>query len=160
MSMIIPVTRCATPPAPVVSCGRGASTTNHSPSNLTPVVASAAITGFGSVYVNGPHFRTSSAIIRKNGKTVEHSRLAVREIARVKGPKGDADNTGIELTGSNSTLQVLGTAASLYTAARVLPVVGREDLRRRTRRSESGSTCTKKNHRCRSHTTDAGLNYA
>jgi len=107
-------------------------------------VASAAITGFGSVYVNGPHFRTSSAIIRKNGKTVEHSRLAVREIARVKGPKGDADNTGIELTGSNSTLQVLGTAASLYTAARVLPVVGREDLRRRTRRSESGSTCTKK----------------
>jgi len=36
------------------------------------------ITGFGSVYVNGVHFQTTRATIRKNGQVVAQSALKVR----------------------------------------------------------------------------------
>jgi len=45
------------------------------------------ITGFGSIYVNGVHFKTTSATIRKNGQVVAQSALRVGEIARIKARK-------------------------------------------------------------------------
>jgi len=64
-------------------------------SGTTPLIATGTITGFGSIYVNGIHFQTTSAMIRKNGQTVDQSQLAVGEVARIKGSKDDADNTGV-----------------------------------------------------------------
>src|SRR6267142_5011828 len=68
MSKIIPSVLAATLAALIVACGGSGSSSNMS--NLTPVLATGTITGFGSIYVNGVHFQTSSATIRKNGQTV------------------------------------------------------------------------------------------
>ena len=76
-----------------VACGSGGSGISQS-SGATPLIATGTITGFGSVYVNGIHFQTTSATIRKNGQTVDQSQLAVGEVARIKGSKNDADGTG------------------------------------------------------------------
>ncbi|TLZ21511.1 MAG: hypothetical protein E6K26_01335, partial [Gammaproteobacteria bacterium] len=77
-----------------VACGSGGSGISQS-SGATPLIATGTITGFGSVYVNGIHFQTTSATIRKNGQTVDQSQLAVGEVARIKGSKNDADDTGV-----------------------------------------------------------------
>src|SRR2546421_10648038 len=92
MSKIIPSALAATLAALIVACGGSGSSGNMS--NLTPVLATGTITGFGSIYVNGVPFQTSSATIRKNGPTVAESQLAVREGARVKGGKNDPDRPG------------------------------------------------------------------
>lgn len=76
------------------ACGGGSPGMSQS-SGMTPLVATGTITGFGSIYVNGIHFQTASATIRKNGQAVDQSQLAVGEVARIKGSKNDADNTGV-----------------------------------------------------------------
>jgi len=76
-----------------VACGGGSGMSQSS--GMTPLIATGTITGFGSIYVNGIHFQTASATIRKNGQTVDQSQLAVGEVARIKGSKDDADNTGV-----------------------------------------------------------------
>jgi Domain of unknown function (DUF5666) len=76
-----------------VACGGGSGMSQSS--GMTPLIATGTITGFGSIYVNGIHFQTASATIRKNGQTVDQSQLAVGEVARIKGSKNDADNTGV-----------------------------------------------------------------
>jgi len=76
-----------------VACGGGSGMSQSS--GMTPLIATGTITGFGSIYVNGIHFQTASATIRKNGMTVDQSQLAVGEVARIKGSKDDADNTGV-----------------------------------------------------------------
>jgi len=78
----------------VVACSGGGSVSNSS-SGMTNVMATGVITGFGSIFVNGTEFHTSSATIHKNGQTVDQSQLAVGEVARVKGEKNDSDGTGI-----------------------------------------------------------------
>ena len=77
-----------------VACGSGGSGMSQS-SGTTPVIATGVITGFGSIYINGIRFQTTSATIRKNGQTVDQSQLAVGEVARIKGSKDDADGTGV-----------------------------------------------------------------
>ena len=77
-----------------VACGSGGSGMSQS-SGTTPLIATGTITGFGSIYVNGIHFQTTSATIRKNAQTVDQSQLAVGEVARIKGSKNDADSTGV-----------------------------------------------------------------
>ena len=76
-----------------VACGGGGSGMGQS-SGMQPVIATGVITGFGSIYVNGTHFQTTHATIRKNGQAVDQSQLAVGEVARVMGSKNDADDTG------------------------------------------------------------------
>jgi Domain of unknown function (DUF5666) len=76
-----------------VACGGGSGMSQSS--GMTPLIATGTITGFGSIYVNGIHFQTASATIRKNGQTVDQSQLAVGEVARIKGSENDADNTGV-----------------------------------------------------------------
>src|SRR5215469_8022376 len=79
--------------AVTMSCGGGGSSTNN-PSGLSTVMATGVITGFGSIFVNGIHFQTSGATIRKNGQVVDQSQLAVGEVARIKGQASESDETG------------------------------------------------------------------
>jgi hypothetical protein len=57
-------------------------------------MSTGVITGFGSIFVNGIHFQTSGATIRKNGQVVDQSQLAVGEVARIKGQANESDETG------------------------------------------------------------------
>jgi len=77
-----------------VSCGGGGSSANNSSSGMSTVMSTGVITGFGSIFVNGIHFQTSSATIRKNGQVVDQSQLAVGEVARIKGQANESDETG------------------------------------------------------------------
>ena len=79
-----------------VACGGGGSSNMSSPSStgMSAVMATGAISGFGSIFVNGTEFQTTNATIRKNGQTVDQSQLAVGEVARIKGQKNDADSQG------------------------------------------------------------------
>ncbi len=77
----------------VVACGGGAP--SSSTAGMKPVMATGVITGFGSIFVDGIHFQTTNATIRKNGQTVAQSQLAVGEVARIKGAKNETDETGV-----------------------------------------------------------------
>jgi len=120
MSKIIPSALAATLAALIVACGGSGSSGNM---NLTPVLATGTITGFGSIYVNGVHFQTSSATIRKNGQTVAESQLAVGEVARVKGEKNDTDGTGVADT-IDVDESVVGPIAAIDTTNSVVTVLG------------------------------------
>ena len=120
MSKIIPSALAATLAALIVACGGSGSSGNM---NLTPVLATGTITGFGSIYVNGVHFQTSSATIRKNGQTVAESQLAVGEVARVKGEKNDTDGTGVA-DSIDVDESVVGPIAAIDTTNSVVTVLG------------------------------------
>lgn len=78
-----------------VACGGGGSSSmSGNSSGMTNVMDTGVITAFGSVFVNGTHFQTANATIRKNGVTVDQSQLAVGQVARIKGEKDDADGSG------------------------------------------------------------------
>ena len=77
-----------------VSCGGGSSSANNSTSGMSTIMSTGVITGFGSIFVNGIHFQTSGATIRKNGQVVDQSQLAVGEVARLKGQANESDETG------------------------------------------------------------------
>ncbi|TLY59220.1 MAG: hypothetical protein E6K52_11900 [Gammaproteobacteria bacterium] len=122
MSKIIPSALAATLAALIVACGGGSGSSGNM-SNLTPVLATGTITGFGSIYVNGVHFQTSSATIRKNGQTVAESQLAVGEVARVKGEKNDTDGTGVA-DSIDVDESVVGPIAAIDTTNSVVTVLG------------------------------------
>ena len=67
------------------SSGTGTGTTPSSTSTTQAVVASGAISGFGSVYVNGIHFETNAATITRDGDPALQSELKVGEIVDVVG---------------------------------------------------------------------------
>lgn len=79
----------------VVACGGGGAGSMSSAAGSKPVVATGVITGFGSIYLNGTHYQTSTATIHKNGKVVDQSQLAVGEVARLKASKHTADANGV-----------------------------------------------------------------
>jgi hypothetical protein len=93
MNKVIPTILLAAA-AVLAACGGGSGMSGTNSPGATPVMATGTITGFGSIYVNGVHFQTTSATIRKNGQVVAQSALKVGEIARIKGSKNDADGTG------------------------------------------------------------------
>ena len=109
--------------AVVVACGGGGPSNSGNSPGMTPLVATGTITGFGSIYVNGIHFQTTSAAIRKNGRTVSQSQLAVGQVARIKGSKHAADNTGVanEVDVDES---VVGSISAIDTTNNVLTVLG------------------------------------
>src|SRR6267378_7898334 len=97
MSKLVPTVFSAALAALVAACGGGSgmsSTTTPTPTGTAPVMATGTITGFGSIFVNGVHFQTTSATIHKNGQVVAQSALKVGEIARIKGSKNNSDGTG------------------------------------------------------------------
>ncbi|HWS61295.1 MAG TPA: hypothetical protein VN325_00960, partial [Steroidobacteraceae bacterium] len=93
---IVPSILLAATAALVVACGGGGSGMSGTSTAMgsAPVMATGTITGFGSVYVNGVHFQTTRATIRKNGQVVAQSALKVGEIAHVKGSENVSDGTG------------------------------------------------------------------
>ena len=94
MNKLIPTILLAATAA-LVACGGGSGMSSTSaPTGAAPVMATGTITGFGSIYVNGVHFKTTSATIHKNGQVVAQSALKVGEIARIKGSKNNSDGTG------------------------------------------------------------------
>jgi uncharacterized protein DUF5666 len=130
MNKLIPTVLLAAAAA-LVACGGGSgmSSTNSAP-GTTPVMATGTITGFGSIYVNGVHYQTTHATIRKNGQVVAQSALKVGEIARLKGTKNDSNGTGdadsvdvdevvvgpiaaIDTTSTPNTITVLGQTVKI-----------------------------------------------
>ena len=113
----------------VAGCGGGSETVAGIDAGGTPnpvatsVVSSGAITGFGSIIVNGVHYDTGDAEILVDGAAAAQSALAVGDVVVVQGTLSDDGTTGtassvtfddavegpisaIDLTGS--TLTVLG----------------------------------------------------
>src|ERR1700682_3515826 len=93
MNKIIPTVLLAAAAA-LVACGGGSGMSSTTPPGSAKLMAIGTITGFGSIYVNGVHFQTTRATIRKNGQVVAQSALKVGEIARIKGSKNTSDGTG------------------------------------------------------------------
>jgi hypothetical protein len=62
----------------LAACGGGSS-------DQTEVLATGAITGFGSVYVNGVHYETHGASISRDGIPAAQSELKVGQIVHIKG---------------------------------------------------------------------------
>src|SRR5882762_266216 len=120
MNKIIPTVLLAAAAA-LVACGGGSGMSGTTPPGSTPVMATGTITGFGSIYVNGVHFKTTSATIRKNGQVVAQSALRVGEVARIKGTKndseGDADSVDVDEN-------VVGPIAAINTMLNTLTVLG------------------------------------
>jgi Domain of unknown function (DUF5666) len=129
MNKLVPTIVPAALAALVVACGGGSGMSNNaSPTGTAPVMATGTITGFGSIYVNGVHFQTTSATIHKNGQVVAQSALKVGEIARIKGAKNDTDGSGnadsidddqtvvgpiAKIDAPNNTLTVLGQTVKI-----------------------------------------------
>jgi hypothetical protein len=88
-----------------------------------PVMATGTITGFGSIYVNGVHFQTSGATVRKNGVVVDQSQLAVGEIARVKGSMDAAGDAG-DAESVDVDENVVGPIAAIDTMNNLVTVLG------------------------------------
>jgi uncharacterized protein DUF5666 len=110
----------------VVACGGGYSSNSLSTpqsSGTTPVMTTAVITGFGSIFVGGVHFQTTSATIRKNGVPVSQSQLAVGEIARVKGNQDASGANGVAESVEVDE-NVVGPIDSLDTTNSIITVLG------------------------------------
>ena len=124
MNKTIPTIFAAAAAAVIVACGGGASSMT-TPTGNTPVMATGTITGFGSIYVNGIHFQTTSATIRKNGQVVAQSALRVGEIARIKGSKNDSDGSG-NADSVDVDENVVGPIAAIDLTNKTLTVLGQK----------------------------------
>src|SRR6266850_8188014 len=123
MNKIIPTVLLAAAAA-LVACGGGSGMSSTTPpTGAAPVMATGTITGFGSVYVNGVHFKTTSATIRKNRQVVAQSALKVGEIARIKGSKNASDGTG-NADSVDVDENVVGPIAAIDTTLNTLTVLG------------------------------------
>ena len=123
MNKLIPTILLAATAA-LVACGGGSGMSSTSaPTGAAPVMATGTITGFGSIYVNGVHFKTTSATIRKNGQVVAQSALKVGEIAHVKGSENVSDGTG-NADSVDVEENVVGPIATMDTAHNTLTVLG------------------------------------
>jgi hypothetical protein len=130
MNKLIPTVLLAAAAA-LVACGGGSGMSSPTTATgNTPVMTTGTITGFGSIYVNGVHFQTTSATIRKNGQVVAQSALKVGEVAHIKGSENDSDGTGnadsvdveqnvvgpidkIDKTSTPNTITVLGQTVKI-----------------------------------------------
>jgi hypothetical protein len=93
-----PLTKAVVAAAAVVglaACGGGGSS-NSAPraaAQTVPVVSSGAITGFGSVFINGVRFETSSAAFTINGKPGTQADLRVGHVVTIHGHRDDQGNS-------------------------------------------------------------------
>jgi hypothetical protein len=123
MSRFLSATFMALTLALAVACGGGGSSGSGMTSPAaTSVMATGAITGFGSIYVNGVHFQTTHAVIHKNGVLVDQSQLGVGEIARVQGTK-DSDSTG-DADSIDVDENIVGAIDTVDSANNMLTVLG------------------------------------
>jgi hypothetical protein len=126
MSKLVLTIFAAAAAALVVACGGGGGMSSTAmPAGVAPVMATGTITGFGSIYVNGIHFQTTSATIRKNGQAVAQSALKVGEVARVKGTKNASEGTGVAES-VDVEENVVGPIAVIDTVKNTLTVLGQQ----------------------------------
>src|SRR3981189_1203829 len=118
----VPSILLAATAALVVACGGGGSgMSGTTPPGRAKPRAGGPITGFGSIYVNGVHFKTTSATIRKNRQVVAQSALKVGEIARIKGTKNDSEGNPDSVDVDEN---VVGPIAAINTMLNTLTVLG------------------------------------
>jgi hypothetical protein len=68
----------------VIACGGGGGSSNSMPATSTAMFSTGAITGFGSVHLNGKKFDTSTAKIVVNGQSGTQGDLHVGDVVQVK----------------------------------------------------------------------------
>jgi len=115
----------------VVACGGGREGTTGSPPPLgaspPASVSVGAITGFGSVHLNGRQFETTSAAITIDGQSATQADLRVGEVIEVRGHHDDASNhdiaDAIEMRGN-----VEGPVSAIDPVAGTLGVLGQTVL--------------------------------
>jgi hypothetical protein len=85
--------------------------------------AQGAITGFGSIFVNGVEFRTTSSTITVNGRSGTESELKVGQVVTVR---GSVDSNGTTGTASSVAYDddVKGQVSSINATAGTLVVMG------------------------------------
>jgi hypothetical protein len=112
----------------LAACGGGGSS-NSAPqpaAQSVPVVSSGAITGFGSVFVNGVRFETSSAAFTINGKPGTQGDQRVGHVVTVHGHRDDNGNSTADRIDFDDLVQ--GPVDTVDAAAGTLVVMGQTVL--------------------------------
>jgi uncharacterized protein DUF5666 len=112
----------------LTACGGGGSSTStpQAAAQSVPVVSSGAITGFGSVFVNGVRFETSSAAFTINGKPGTQADLRVGHMVTVHGHRDDNGNSTADRIDFDDLVK--GPVDSVDAAAGTLVVMGQTVL--------------------------------
>jgi hypothetical protein len=112
----------------LAACGGGGSSTSapQAAAQSVPVVSSGAITGFGSVFVNGVRFETSSAAFTINGKPGTQADLRVGHMVTVHGHRDDNGNSTADRIDFDDLVK--GPVDSVDAAAGTLVVMGQTVL--------------------------------
>ncbi len=110
----------------IVACGGGGMGSSASPPTAVagPAgVSVGAITGFGSVHVNGKKFQTTSTVIHVDGQAVTQNDLHVGDVIEVKAHHDSTTNTDVaEAIEVHSN--VIGPVGSIDTVGGKLVVLG------------------------------------
>jgi hypothetical protein len=113
-----------------VACGGGygSSTASYGTATAPPAgVSVGAITGFGSVHLNGRKFETTSATISVNGSPATQAQLQVGDVIEVKGHHDAASGKDIaDQIEMHSNVQ--GPVSAIDTAAPGITVLGQKVL--------------------------------
>jgi len=112
----------------LAACGGGGSSSSTPPAatQSVPVISSGSITGFGSVFVNGVRFETSSAAFTINGKPGTQADLRVGHVVTVHGHRDDNGNSTADRIDFDDLVQ--GPVDSVDAAASTLVVLGQTVL--------------------------------
>ncbi|HEY7641107.1 MAG TPA: DUF5666 domain-containing protein [Steroidobacteraceae bacterium] len=113
----------------LAACGGGGSSNGTTPPAAavnTPVISSGAITGFGSVFVNGVRFDTSSATFTINGKAGTQADLRVGHVVTVHGHHDDNGHSTADRIDFDDAVK--GPVDSIDAAAGTLVVMGQTVL--------------------------------
>jgi hypothetical protein len=112
----------------LAACGGGGSS-NSAPraaAQTVPVVSSGAITGFGSVYINGVRFETNSAAFTVNGKPGTQADLRVGHVVTIHGHRDDQGTSTADRIDFDDLVK--GPVNSVDAAAGTLVVLGQTVL--------------------------------
>ncbi|HKQ16299.1 MAG TPA: DUF5666 domain-containing protein [Steroidobacteraceae bacterium] len=109
--------------------GGGGSSGDNAPRSAAqsvPVISSGAVTGFGSVFVNGVRFETSSAAFTINGKPGTQADLRVGDVVKIHGHRDGAGNCTADRIDFDDLVK--GPVTSVDAAAGTLVVLGQTVL--------------------------------
>jgi len=113
----------------LAACSGGGSSGNDAPQSAAqsvPVISSGTVTGFGSVFVNGVRFETSSAAFTINGKPGTQADLRVGHVVKVHGHRDGAGNSTADRIDFDDLVK--GPVTSVDAAAGTLVVLGQTVL--------------------------------
>jgi uncharacterized protein DUF5666 len=113
----------------LAACGGGGSSNNNTPqaaAQSVPVISSGAISGFGSVFVNGVRFDTSSAAFTINGKPGTQADLRVGHVVTIHGHRDDNGRSTADRIDFDDLVK--GPVDSVDAAAGTLVVLGQTVL--------------------------------